>query len=747
MATQPEARRELGAELAWGAATALIAFGLAAIALHLWDADLRVPFSYKGDGVLNQVAVKSMLDHGWFQSNPDLAAPFGQSLLDFPVFSGDTIQFVLMKVIGVFSSDSALVENLFFLLTFPLAAATCFGAARALGVARLGAAAAAILFALLPYHFLRGEFHLFIAAYWAVPLGGLLAVSVMAGRFFPTLTAGRQRMLLVVLLCLIVGSAHVYYAVFTLMLVLTGTLVRLAAGDRATAKSGALVIALITLTVGLNHLPNLVNNIENGKNQAIARDASESEDYGLKLVAMVLPAPGHRVAPLADLRDRYSPTKGGGVSQEIDSQALGLVATLGLAGLMVAALLAVAWPARFRIPPLILPLAACTLVAFLIATVGGLSAVFAYLVTDELRAWGRMAIFIGFFALLAGAVAAGALAPRTSPRTFFGCLLLIVAIGFLDQTNSRSVPAYAANAKAYASDAKFAAALARGLPPGSAVFQFPYTPFPEPQPAFAPPDFGPYDLGRGYLHSDGLRWSWGDIKGLHDDWQAVAATLPVPLAVQAIAATGFDGIYVDRGAYADGGTTVLTALTNAIGVQPSLSPNTRMAFYPLAPLRARLGARARALRQAVLSPLSLSPGGGVSALRQNATERFYLAEQTGELVLTNPSSRSRRAFVQIGVAAPTPAGADVDLAFPGGATLKRHVGATPITIGQELEVPAGVSTIGIAVKGPPQRQLPDVGRAYYLRVVNPTIADEAFGPAARTATGPGANFLSPFEAR
>ena len=80
-----------------------------------------------------------------------------------------------------------------------------------------GAFAASVLFSLLPYHFLRGEDHLFLAAYWAVPLGCFLALSVLADA--PLVTPLRSRRALAILAaCVIVGSAAVYYAAFTLIL-------------------------------------------------------------------------------------------------------------------------------------------------------------------------------------------------------------------------------------------------------------------------------------------------------------------------------------------------------------------------------------------------------------------------------------------------------------------------------------------------------------------------------------------------
>ena len=75
-----------------------------------------------------------------------------------------------------------------------------------------------MLFALLPYHFLRGQDHLFLAAYWAVPLGCFLVLSVLADAPLVTPLRSRRTLAIVAACVVIVGSAAVYYAAFTLVL-------------------------------------------------------------------------------------------------------------------------------------------------------------------------------------------------------------------------------------------------------------------------------------------------------------------------------------------------------------------------------------------------------------------------------------------------------------------------------------------------------------------------------------------------
>jgi hypothetical protein len=147
-------------------------------ALRLWRADLFIPLSGKGDSLLTQLWIKSMLENGWYLSNPSLGAPFGQEMHDFPMAEG--LHFGLMKLVGLVVPDAAAVFNLYFLLTFPLATLSALFVFRRFRIAYPIALTASILFTFLPFHFYRLE-HLFLVAYYLVPLIVLVIIRIYQG--------------------------------------------------------------------------------------------------------------------------------------------------------------------------------------------------------------------------------------------------------------------------------------------------------------------------------------------------------------------------------------------------------------------------------------------------------------------------------------------------------------------------------------------------------------------------------------
>ncbi|HEU0024658.1 MAG TPA: hypothetical protein VFQ12_08505, partial [Thermoleophilaceae bacterium] len=155
---RPGLTRLGGPEWAWVVAAGALGLVGAVVALRLWHADLGVPFSYQGDALFYEAVVKGALDHGWVIGNPDLGAPSGLDLQDFPLFSVAVVPFLLIKTVGVLTGgDLATTINVYFLLTFSLASTSAYVLLRWLRVSRLVSLSCGLLFAIAPYHLWHGQ--------------------------------------------------------------------------------------------------------------------------------------------------------------------------------------------------------------------------------------------------------------------------------------------------------------------------------------------------------------------------------------------------------------------------------------------------------------------------------------------------------------------------------------------------------------------------------------------------------------
>jgi hypothetical protein len=241
----------------FAAAAMALSLTAAAVVLEIWNADLRVPFTYTGDGTLNLLFIKDVLENPWYFENSRIGAPAGLELYDYPVINGETLNLLLFRVLGIGTADPALVLNLFFLLTFPLTALTSFIVLRRLPVSRGIALVVSVLFALLPYHFMRGEAHIFLAAYYAVPLGAYLALAVFRGDAL----FGRWRTTLVTAaMCAVVATASGsgYYAVFAVVLVILAAALRFVVSrERAGLVAGGAVVAAIAAVSLVQRAPTI----------------------------------------------------------------------------------------------------------------------------------------------------------------------------------------------------------------------------------------------------------------------------------------------------------------------------------------------------------------------------------------------------------------------------------------------------------------------------------------------------------
>ena len=247
----------------------------------------------------------------------------------------------------------------------------------------------AILFSDAPYHLFRGEAHC-CSLYASVPIGAYLILSVLDGKSLFRLGRNSRtfrkwatrRNLFTLVLCVMMGSLGAYYAIFTApILCAAGVAGAVGIWSWRPLVQAAVVIVLIGATMFANDLPTAIYRSNHGDDPAVAnRLPAESELYALKLAEMVLPVPGHRFTPLATIRYRYDSTTP--IISESAQESLGIVATVALAWLFLLALGSVAglgraapWLKRHR------QLAFAAMVAFLLGTLGGVSALIGYLVS------------------------------------------------------------------------------------------------------------------------------------------------------------------------------------------------------------------------------------------------------------------------------------------------------------------------------------------------------------------------------
>jgi phosphoglycerol transferase len=706
IATQREPRSARTRAAVLYLASAVLGLLGAAWAMNLWQADLRVPFNYEGDALFHVMLIKVMVEKGWYEHTDALGAPEGLMLQDFP--AADNLSCAMIKAMTLFTSDPVLLGNLFFLLTFPLTAASALFVARKFGISAGPALLVSFLYALLPYHFFRGTVHLFYSAYFLVPPAILIAWWISSGRL---LAHGRRRVWFSLAVSVLLGCNMVYYPFFACFLLLVATIVALRRRDTPHVIAGALTIAMIAGVIMVNLLPAILYAHEHGPAPSGKRYSWEAEWAGLKISQLLLPVTGHRVQALARLKAAYNATHP--LVNENDWASLGFIGAAGflfLIGWVLFVRLRVE-PATARDPravprtdglgPLIEHLSVFNAAAILLATIGGFSSLFAVLVSPQIRGYNRICVFIAYLSLLT--VAAGLewvrlrfVRSRGTAVIFGLALSLLGLLGYLDQTGADAYHDWAGLRRDYRNDKDFFARVQKSLPLGSMIFELPYEPFPE---------YGitihhmiEYALLRPYLLTHGLRWSYGVIKGRPGDiWEKDVAAEPIEQMVQTLHQVGFRAIYIDRSAYADDGAALAGKLRGLVSA-PISDAEGRFSLYKLA---APVGPP-----PPLESILPLPPpvwAGGFYDLEGPPDEkddwRWCAAE--GELQLFNDTkvSRHERLKATLRVASPAEATLHITSALFGEDIRIDPAQGTPFS--RVVDLPAGETTIHFHCDGKP----------------------------------------------
>lgn len=549
----------------------LFAFFLSVICslsiLRIGDsASLYLPFDYFGDTIFYAMTIKSVITTGWYLSDPTLGMPGTHLLADFP--TPESFNYLLIKLISLFTSHWPLVLNVFFLLGFPLITFSALFVFRSFGICFPLALTASLLYCFLPYHLIKEESHLFLSGYYIPPLAIWLAVKLYT---FSDESEKKRNLFLYCLIPVLMGSNGVYYAYFgAFFILLGGCMGSFATKQRRPLKYACVFIVMIVVSIAINILPTFVELGKKGINHsAVERLASDSETFGLKITQLLLPRDDDRL--LSTFKDNYNHSS---LSvNENTTATLGIIGSLGFLGLIAHVLFK-----RNTSNLLIDAMSRFNISGVLLATMGGFSSLIALFILPGIRNYNRISVFIAFFSLAAFFLF---LQEKIKDRKLlWGCSILLLSIGLFNQSSPVDAPhiKFPKVREEYENDRDFVERIEQILPPGSKVFQLPYMCFPE----------GSRDRINSYahfkcpLHSHTLRWSFGAMKGRRADaWQKATSSLPVPSMVSNLIKRGFTGLYVDKFGYEENDVIALETALAEILKKPPIYDNHGRSFWDL----------------------------------------------------------------------------------------------------------------------------------------------------------------------
>lgn len=606
----------------------LIPIILAFWVLHLWYWDLTVPLAYGAPGadeVWQLVATKTVLDTGWVLSNPYLGAPDISQWYNNSGAQTSALHSILMLGLGLFIEDAVKVQQVYFVLNFPLITITSYVTCRVFGVAKIPAFAVGLLFAFTSYrlHFL---FFAYLANYFIVPISLIPVIWIMQGKFATVVSGsgglsklGESLRALVltkmfffgVLIVILTGISDGYYAFFTLLLIGFATCLRAVSGDLWRPVS--LVVPVIYILTMLSTVLALSYPIYEYRRTHIEeadqdqmKQPSDAEVYSPTLKLLVAPPPDHRIEAFGGFGKWLIDTANFNRKFPFDTGAPVVLGTLGT--ILFAGALMTLGGAIFRRrdrgdpagcaletiePPLPLIVAVLALFVFLCSIQGGVGSLIA-LIYPSIRAYERFPVYLIFLLFFGAAyLVSPALDARSIWRrlSVFAAILAVTTLAFLDQTprdllGLRTEQGARARSDRYLAERRFVQEIEQALPPDAMVYQYPFSQYLTNNKYYGWGAFGQLRL---YLHSKSIHWSNGGAKGSPgDSWHERMSLLPLQMLLTEMEAVGFQGIVVDRLVLPEAEyQEVRKLLTSQLGKEPIEDSEARLAYWPLrdAPIR------------------------------------------------------------------------------------------------------------------------------------------------------------------
>ena len=546
--------------------------------LHLWNTNIFLYPLISGGSDSDALQVifntAKLKETGLFGYSIRSSYPYYAYMSDFP--SLGIVELFFRWILVSISGNAVATVNILYLVGYNLAATASYWVIRKLGVSQGAAGVVSILYAFLPYHFMRGISHLGFSMYWPIPILVYFCVLYIKGE--AGYVKGNRGWLtpnniIHIVVLVFLGGKTIYYTYFSCFFLCMVILILAIRKEKWVKIRQVFVdLGVILGTFLLTVIPYLINISMYGSNSGVfERQTVDVEKYGLKLGHLLMPVRGHRILSFAKISSDYNELP---LTSENQFATLGILLALGFLCLLVEVV------RRKHDDEDIYACSVLNIGCLLLATIGGISSIIA-LFFAEIRCYNRLSIFIAFLA----AIALTKCIDRRLVKIkkwwmYWSVCLLLVGIGLFDQTTVNYVPKHTLIAEEWDSDRAFVERIESMEDEGAEIYQMPYMPYPE---AGCVNDIQPYDLVRGYINSDSLVWSFGCFSGRQGDiWNSYVATLDVESQVKNIYLNGFDGIYLDSYGYTEYELAQITEQLELItAAKPIISDNERLYYYTL----------------------------------------------------------------------------------------------------------------------------------------------------------------------
>ncbi|GFH91375.1 hypothetical protein IMSAGC002_02631 [Lachnospiraceae bacterium] len=389
--------------------------------------DLNEPLG-RGDSTVGYAMIKSMINTGTWMKD-DLLGNGTFNMYEHN--TGNMLDFAIIWILCLVSENVYTVANLYYFLTFVLAAFTCYFVLEKLTGHVFISIIFSVLFAFTPYAQLRSidiGHMIWLGCFYIVPLSVYVCLVLLKDTEL-------KHIKFCVFMTFFIGLSNIYYIFFFGILVFSVCLrCWLRNRKKDTIKKYIGLPSLLILSTAINMSPSLLfylNSEPNPSAGVFNRMPQNAEVYGLKLLNLLLPRLNHRWDFLSRIHSDYMSLTATEMETEIAS--LGIIGAVGFLILLLVFFFHIKSNNRF-----IEDLAYLNICTIIIGIMGGGGCILAYLI-PMIRSYARISIFIAFFSIALLALLCMELYKKLSKKgRLFGGIALtcLLGIGLWDQTET-----------------------------------------------------------------------------------------------------------------------------------------------------------------------------------------------------------------------------------------------------------------------------------------------------------------------
>lgn len=555
---------------------------------NIQDLDFSVPFRYIGtDEMSTLVEAKMVQETGWNTYTDRLAAPYGFDNANNIISGLHNADTLTTKIFTGITGSYVAGVNLTFITAFYLIALISYIVIRCLGIKRWIAVCGAVDYAMLPFIFLRNEEHLVLSCYYFVPLLVLMCLWIYEDESFLLINRKffkyKRNIAAIVMMFLIANSGIVYWQFFgCFFLCVTGFANFVRTKKAAYIGKAVVSIAGIVVFMIIGCIPEIIDILGGASGTAgRVRSIPDAELYGLKIIQLILPVRGHGISYLEGRIEEYNVT-----APLVTENYTAYIGVIGIIGLVI--LFSVLFKYKKDTDSIVYKrisaLSELNIAGILMGTIGGIGTCFFVFVSQTLRGFNRISVYIAFFCILTVCIMADVISDKiVNKRKVFGYVYAIVVSVFFimcikEQNPDVGLPIEESTAE-WENDSEFISRIEDNMDSGSMIYQLPYHVYPEGGTQNGMYDF---ELFKGYLHSDTLKWSFGiSYQTEEDQWDYDTSESEPSQMVAELKDKGFSGIYINRKGYEteEQWESLESELKEITGNDPMVSNNGTLSFF------------------------------------------------------------------------------------------------------------------------------------------------------------------------